>query len=248
MSAAFQKLRHDGFVSVFLRMHPLLNKGWAEVPEGLLLPHGETVVINLQDSPEEMWKQTRSGHRNEINRAKRDGQEFLWDREWTHIEDVSRLYLETMKRVGASDYYLFPLDYFHRLRTSLGDHGALATVRINGEIAAGAVFTECEGLAQYHLSGSDLRYRKQQPTKFLLHEVRRLGHESGWRQLHLGGGAGSSEDSLFRFKAGFSNSRARFESWRCILDPEAYRQHCEERGIGGEDSLEGFFPLYRKPI
>ena len=154
------------------------------------------------------------------------------------LPDVAQLYLQTMKRIDAADYYLFERDYFERLRDALGERGMLATVHIDGEAAAGAVFTEIDGLAQYHLSGSDARFRKQQPTKLLLHEMRQHGHRAGWRALHLGGGAGASEDSLFRFKAGFSSGRARFHTWRAVLDQDAYRRALGRRGQSGIDAAD----------
>ena len=244
---ALEMLRERGCIALFLRMHPLLNSGIPPLPGGQLQAHGETVVIDLRCTPEEMWKQTRSGHRNEINRALRAGHTFTLDPEWKSIERVAELYLQTMQRVGATDYYLFKLPYFERLRDALGPHGMLATVEIENVIAAGAVFTVCDGLAQYHLSGSDADFRKQQPTKLLLHQTRLHGHHAGWHSLHLGGGAGASEDSLFRFKAGFSAGRARFQSWRAVLNESEYLRCCSERGLSWAGELDGYFPLYRSP-
>ena len=250
LSAALEALRLRGVISIFVRLHPILNEGMTAAADGEVIAHGETVVVNLRESPEEMWKQTRSGHRNEINRAVRAEHQFTLDTEWRMLPDVAQLYLQTMKRIDAADYYLFERDYFERLRDALGERGMLATVHIDGEAAAGAVFTEIDGLAQYHLSGSDARFRKQQPTKLLLHEMRQHGHRAGWRALHLGGGAGASEDSLFRFKAGFSSGRARFHTWRAVLDQDAYRRALGRRGQSGIDAadLGGFFPRYRAPV
>ena len=249
VTAAVAALEARGVISVFVRLHPIINAGLPTVPTGEIVAHGETVVVDLRLTPEEMWKQTRSGHRNEINRALRAGHEFRLDREWRDIQEVARLYLQTMERIGAADYYLFDLNYFESLCGALGEGGMLATVRIDGEVAAGAVFTEIDGLAQYHLSGSDVRFRKQQPTKLLLHELRLHGHRTGWRALHLGGGAGASEDSLFRFKAGFSSGRARFRTWRLVIDQRAYRREVERRGVLVDEPLDlrGFFPSYRAP-
>ena len=65
----------------------------------------------------------------------------------------------------------------------------------------------------------------------------------GARWMHLGGGVGGAEDSLFRFKAGFSPRRHRFETWRWIVDPHAYERRCRHANVGADES---FFPAYRR--
>jgi hypothetical protein len=64
--------------------------------------------------------------------------------------------------------------------------------------------------------------------------------------LHLGGGRGGAEDSLFRFKAGFSDRRHAFATWRWVVRPEAYERLCAaRRAAGGPEPPAGFFPAYR---
>jgi hypothetical protein len=83
--------------------------------------------------------------------------------------------------------------------------------------------------------------------------VRRWGRERGDRVLHLGGGRGGREDSLFAFKSRFSKRRHPFYTGRWILDPQAYRelvagrQRLLERS-GRRVAGTGWFPLYRAPL
>jgi hypothetical protein len=70
----------------------------------------------------------------------------------------------------------------------------------------------------------------------------------GNRALHLGGGLGGGEDSLFRFKAGFSKCRARFTTLRWVFDTEANdRIESVWRKVHATDTFEpDFFPRYRQ--
>lgn len=241
-------LAEEGCVSCFVRLHPLLNEGVVEHLPGVAQQHGETVVVDLSLDPDEHWRQTRSGHRNEINKAIRKGHVARVTNEDAAFERFVLIYRETMKRVGAAAYYDFDDAYFGAMRDALGPRLALCVVEIDGEIAAGGLFTESCRIVQYHLSGTDERFLRERPNKLMLHHVRRWAADRGNRWFHLGGGVGGGEDNLFRFKAGFSSGRRAFYTWRLQTKPGAYRRLAAQRHADGAclDS-HGFFPDYRRP-
>lgn len=242
--------RH-GIASCFVRLHPILTTHLDALAEvGTVIRHGETVTIDLTLPAEELWRQTRSGHRSEINRARRAGHVAEMVDGDDAFEAFEAIYQETMERLGASDYYRFDRMYFQELRDRLCNLLHLGVVRIDGDIAAAALFTEIHGIVQYHLSGVRGEYLRHQPTKLLLDYARSWAKSRGNRVLHLGGGLGGRADSLFAFKAGFSHGRAPFHTWRIITDQEAYSRLTAdwERQHGVEaDDMQGFFPAYRKP-
>ena len=68
--------------------------------------------------------------------------------------------------------------------------------------------------------------------------------------MHLGGGVGAAEDSLFNFKAGFSQKRHAFSCWKWVVNEGAYdeiassvREH--QRLAGLRPSASNYFPAYR---
>jgi len=75
---------------------------------------------------------------------------------------------------------------------------------------------------------------------------------SGYRRYHLGGGVTSkADDSLLRFKAGFSDLRAPLYTYFCVRDRAVYDRLCErkkayERETAGTESASSFLPLYRR--
>jgi hypothetical protein len=68
--------------------------------------------------------------------------------------------------------------------------------------------------------------------------------EKNEKWLHLGGGAGGNDDSLFQFKAQFSDLRFIFKTWRYVHNKETYTQLVSEKH---PDIIpkSSFFPLYR---
>ncbi|MGI9648350.1 MAG: GNAT family N-acetyltransferase, partial [Acidimicrobiia bacterium] len=119
----------------------------------------------------------------------------------------------------------------------------LAVVRVGGEIACAGIFSEVSGVVEYHLGGTAEAHRKLGPTRLLFHHMTRWAKSRGNRTLHLGGGVGAAEDSLFHFKSGFSPNRATFQSWRVVCDPVVVASASAAAGPAGSD---GFFPPYRR--
>jgi hypothetical protein len=69
------------------------------------------------------------------------------------------------------------------------------------------------------------------------------GNSNGYKSLHLGGGVGSKEDSLYKFKSAFNrNETNRFCIGKKIFNEDDYLKLVSLRGA---DSNGSFFPQYR---
>ena len=246
-------------VTAFLRLHPLLGlprDGWLEVMDEeriVRVEHGQTVFVDLTLDETEQWSQVRSRLRSQIRKLVREGFSVSWN-DWSRYGMFLSIYEQTMRQVAASDRYFFGADYFYGLKAALGDRlhlGLVETPGGTGEIAAAAVFTEGDGLVEYHLGGTSDDWRRAGPSRLLFDAARRfVGGEGGRgnRALHLGGGLGGGEDSLFRFKTGFSSCRARFATLRWTFDLDANRQiESIWRKVHRVDIFDpDFFPRYRQ--
>lgn len=242
--------RKSRILTAFLRFHPLFPFPYEHVKDlGELVCHGQTVTIDLNQSNEEIWRQTRKNHKSGINKLLREGFEATID-DWNLFDDFKRLYRETMQRVGAGNYYFFSDDYFDGLRKALGEKIRLVCVLApTGEVATAGLFSSYQGLVQFHLAGTCEKYLDAAPTKLMFDFVRRLGKDEGARVFHLGGGIGGRADALYHFKAGFSRDRKDFFTFRLVLDPGEYAKLCRVLPVShdAESPEDIFFPLYRKP-
>jgi hypothetical protein len=245
--AALNSLGEAGCVSLFLRMHPGLNARWPDLTVQTVVGFrsSETVYIDLTRSDRRIWSDMASGHRNEINRAGRRGYSVVHDHEAAYLHDFARLYRADMARLRAHPYYYFDDEYFQDIREALGADLGIVVVLYEGNVAGGALFTSRGGWLQYHLSAADPVHRSASPAKLVIDAQRRRGQELGYRFLHLGGGRGGANDSLFRFKAGFSSSRLTFRAAGVVLRPRDYADLVGEREPGDVATQEARFPAYR---
>lgn len=236
-----------GLVSVFVRNHPLLSpvpdSNWSRTEN---VRHGRVVYVDLAEEMAAIHAQRRSGVEADVRSLRKAGFQAVVD-DWDHHERFVELYRETMRRVGADEYYLFEDEYFRGLRDALGPELHLCSVLApDGRVAAAGLFMERDGLVQYHLSASDSDFRKLAPSKLMLDHMIGWAKERGGTHFHLGGGLGGKEDSLFRFKAGWSDHRRPFHTLRVVPDEARYRSVLKQAGVTEPPSRTGFFPAYRK--
>jgi hypothetical protein len=129
----------------------------------------------------------------------------------------------------------------------LGEHVHLWTVRTGPAVIAGAVFTECNGIVQYHLGGTLNDALPSNPLKVLFWRATTWFKERGNWWLNLGGGFGGAQDSLMHFKRGFSNRTFPLYTRRVVLNTETYDDLVTRAGHKKDPgtSAMSFFPAYR---
>jgi hypothetical protein len=246
-------LRDKGVCSAFFRLHPILNEDFHEIyPPDICQITGETVSVNLKLSEEEIWQQTRSDHRKDINRNKRAGFIAKIVPFAQHINEFIEIYEETMDRTGAAKSYYFGSHFFQELLI-LEKFLHLGMVEIDGCIASACLITECCGIVQTYLGGTRNQFLKQTPDKLLFDYVRFWAKERGNEVFHLGGGVGGAKDGVYNFKAGFSKQRHSFATLRLTIDENKYHYLTELRAKALNKPVEtllqsNFFPAYRASI
>ena len=240
-SSLRRALEDRGVVSVFSRLHPLRDRrGWIE-GLGTLESSGRTLAVPLTGrSEDDVQSGYRGSHRREIARLRNNG--YAVQSEAESVDAFHDLYAAAMARLGAGSRYTFSPTH---LRMLIDDGGMnLLVVRRGAEVAAAGLFTRGELGSHYFLSGTHPEHRKLAPSKLLVHAGCCWARQRGAAWMHLGGGVGGAQDSLFRFKAGFGAQSHAFHTWRWVVDPDRYRWHCAR--VGAENSSD-FFPAYRRP-
>lgn len=247
-------LRAKQVCSIFLRLHPILNRDFNK----FYSPHickvnGETISINLKLSVSEIWQQTKPNQRNAINKCKRAGLTARMVSFKQYLNEFVSIYQETMERVKAKKhYYSFDYDYFLHLTDAIGDKLHLCIVEQNEEIACAGLYTECCGIVQSTLGGTKTKFIKQSPSSLETDYARFWAKERGNEVLHLGGGVGGFQDSVYFFKAGFSKQKHTFLTLRIITNENQYfnlaNLHAKSLNADVTKLLESdFFPVYRCP-
>lgn len=154
------------------------------------------------------------------------------------LDGFTRVYTETMERTGASEHYFFDAEYFRGLLGSGMAWLALAEDG-DGEIAAGSLVVNSDGLLHYYLSGTGDSHLSDSPMKSVLSAL--VGFSADRETaLNLGGGI-TPGDRLEEFKRGFGNREVQWYTQEIVCDPDAYRELSEGKEAGE------YFPAYRAP-
>lgn len=230
-------------VSVFLRLHPILD-ACADVlgRPWTVVEHGHTLGVELDQSPDSWEASLRRSVRYDLRRLRSSGFLVRVDA-WQYFSAFVRHYRGTMERLGVEETDRLSLRHLESLRKVLGSRLHLLTVLSpDGLPAASALFVHTGDIVEYYLSGSDDAFRTAAPTKLAIAHMVRWAYDCGCRLVHLGGGTAS----LRFFKSGFANTSFPFRTARLVLDEEAYEAACRE--VHGEEWVRddtAFFPAYR---
>lgn len=238
-------LKEMDVVSVFSRLHPLMNQEELLKNIGDVVSLGETVSIDLTLSLEKQRSQYRKRLKSRINKLKRSNLYIYQDEDYKYIDEFIELYHENMERVNAESMYFFDREYFENLFLSDDMDARLFFVKEDDKFICGGIFVYTNGIIQYHLSGTKFESIKKSPLELLIDHIRITGTEQGFTNLHLGGGVGSQDDSLFHFKAGFSNDRNTFKVWKYIVNEEVYNNLKNE--FENKEDVS-YFPIYRPNV
>lgn len=242
-------LKNHHVNSVFFRFHPVLDN--AKDNEGIVnvIPLGKTIALDLS-SPEVIWENIISKNRNMIRKAEKVGVEIHHSDNPVLFKTFKEIYDETMRGDNAEEYYFFATKFYDSIANDLKGSYEIFYATHEGKIISIAIMIFSNNQLHYHLSGSLREYRSLAPSNLLLYKAGLWGQERGFQTFHLGGGVGSGEDPLYKFKASFNrNSNYRFAIGKTIIDETAYNELLHLRGFSEEEMSQiGYFPQYRAQI
>ena len=140
--------------------------------------------------------------------------------------------------------YYFDDYYFKVLAKSesFNTETLLAIDNESGQTVGASMFIYKNAVIHYHLSGTRGDSLHMMPTKLLIDEMRLKASQLGLSHFNLGGGLGSADDSLLRFKSSFSKNLMDFHVWKLIVLPDVYKTLTNGVHRSGEVD---FFPSYR---
>lgn len=236
----------EGYVSSFLRLHPIYNKiSYSNPPAITQFFHGQTVSINLNIPLNSLRKSYSKNHRRDLNHLIRNGFRTSIN-EWHQLPDFIKIYFETMKRNKAKHRYFFNDHYFKELRKLLKDKLILFMIQDKiGQQTAGGLFSLVNGLAQFLLGGTNDDFVKESPSKLMMDSAIEYFKEKGAHTIHLGGGfENDCSDGLFRFKEGFGNQYHTFSTLRFINRIDIYNKLLENNYLCLQQ-FGNYFPKYR---
>ena len=240
-------MKEESIVCNFVRYHPVLANAVPMKVVSEVIDLGKTVAFHL-DSPEVIWQNIVPKNRNMIRKAEKNGIEIHHAADMDLFKDFVQIYNATMDKDNAEEYYYFSDEFYKSIHEDLNRHYEMFYATYEGKIIAMSIMLFANKQMHYHLSGSVLEYRNLAPSNLLLYKAALWGCEHGYKTFHLGGGVGSGEDNLYKFKAAFNReSDYQFSIAKMIFDQDKYDALVAARSeYDAEFNKESnFFPLYR---
>lgn len=235
-------IKNNGIVSEFVRFHPMIKNHLKSGNFYDVVKLGEVVHMDLS-SKDAIWNNLTSKNRNMIRKAVKNGIEIHIGNALENYEQFRKIYNETMQRDEAEDYYFFGEEFYNSICNDLNENAKVFWAQKDGKTIASSIMIFANDKLNYHLSGSLREYATYAPTNLLLYTAALWGLENGYKTLYLGGGVGSGEDSLFKFKKAFYKGELNhFYIGKKIYNKDKYEMLTNLRK---DIKNSGFFPMYR---
>jgi len=183
----------------FIRFHPYMqNQDFA--PPGMEVKENRQTCSVRLISDLDLDEKQSSKHRYEVRHAESLGMKATKVPLADYMKPFRLMYCDTMRDLGAKQYYLFSKRYFDYLKDELADSAHLFFVHhADGSPACAGLFLQHRRMLHYHLSGN--MGKSPGCMNLLLDAAARWGMRNGCLRLHLGGGrTAEPNDSLYLFK------------------------------------------------
>ncbi len=227
-------------VSEFVRFHPVYSN--PEYFNNLFETEhiNDIVLVDLNKGLDQIWADFSKNTKRYIRKGQKEFENVIVKKNPSNkeLKLFQSLYIETMKKNKASERYFFNFEF-------IKDHFDLLNARLiycedfSGELGSAAIILESPNSISYHLGASNYKF-KNSPLRLILWESIKFGKDKGYEFFNLGGGL-KKNDSLFKFKSGFSNITSKFYIGKIIFNKNIYKSL-----VTPETSEEvNFFPIYR---
>jgi hypothetical protein len=232
-------MKNNGFIAGLIRFHPLLNNQLLLKDCATLFFNRNTVGVDLSQDIDTIWhEQIHTKHRNSIRKAEKSGLKYFVDFEFKHYNEFKQLYVKTMEKNHADKFYFFDNTYFETFKNTFKENSFLGHVVFEDTIISSSMFFFSKDYAHYHLSGSNEDFLTLNPNSLLIFKTIEYFKNMNKKILHLGGGSDQSvENSLYRFKARFSNKQYDFYMGEIIFNPDLYDKICKNWAEADSDKV-----------
>ena len=239
-------LKHN-VVSEFVRFHPMRKNHEVVSSNYDVVQLGEVVAINLT-SPDIIWSNFSGTCRNRVRKSIK-GNVRVYHGSFPEIYDkFQSIYNQTMDNDNAVDYYYFTSQFYESIMNDLAENVEVFYSQVSdGKIVAVAIMLTANGIMNYHLGGSLRDYSKVAPMNQLFYKAALWGSANGFHTLYLGGGVGSGDDNLLRFKKNFYRGElSRFYIGKKVFNDGIYQNLLDIRKNNCTQIVNtSFFPAYR---
>lgn len=212
----------NGVICGFERIHPVLkDQRWIETCDRVL-DVGETVIVDLTPDPDDLLAGFKHAARKAARKAIKSGVTVHVEENVQSLADFLRIYVGTMDRRDAGDFYYFPEHFFAEIFPALQGQAVYYYAVHQDRIVSCELVLVSDTFGHSFLGGTDRAAMEVAPNNLLKFEIMKDLRARGCRQFILGGGS-QPGDGIFKYKLAFAPDGARPSIvGGHIYDPTAY--------------------------
>nr|WP_235318413.1 GNAT family N-acetyltransferase [Planococcus sp. CAU13] len=236
--------RQENIVSEFVRFHPVLGNVSDFKGSYDTVFMRNTIQTCLTSTDDPLMSEYSPSVRKYIRKALQLGIRYKVTVNPGSLDKFRELYLGTMSRNQASEFYYFDEEYFNQCLKLLGPHLVVVEVTWQGNLIAMSLNFVSGDLLHVHLTGSLSEYHHLYAPNMLQYALLCWGMENGIRLIHHGGGrTNDPEDKLYLYKKKYGRVKElEYHVGKKIWNRSVYDLLCREAGV--ENTV--FFPAYRQ--
>ena len=236
----------NNIISEFARLNPFIENQIpvSQFSQGITEKLGQIIYVDLGLPENELFDSMVRGHRRHYRRALDNSLEFRTECQEDDAQNFFNIYTQTMRRTKADNKYYFSQAFFDFSLHKLGDAIKFWRIIYQHEIISGWLVMRYDDLAYAWLSGNKEEYFNLFPTNYLVFQTMLQLKKEGCKTFILGGGKSVKNDTVFRFKEGFSPLKKDYFIYKKVHSPQAYDKLVQLQGEIGETAAN-YFPKYR---
>jgi hypothetical protein len=209
----------NGVITEFTRLHPFLHtlEMLSQIVQITSVLSG--IYVDLRQGYEAARKEYRKGHRSAVQKAAREGATFqIVEADQPHLAAFTRHYAETMQRHGTKNVDLKPPEFFQALFMRMENRALLVESYMGESLVSSSIFLNDFPCLWYYYSSSVPELLKTNAHTYAMDRMIAWGAENNYEYMLLGGGSGAykPDDSLYKFKTGFSHREAKGHQMRKV--------------------------------
>lgn len=232
--------RENSVVCTFFRFHPLLKNVERMEPFISTRRVGVTFGWDLTGDKDPVTGISKA-HKRKYRKAIREGLEARITVKPDDLDTFRDVYMQTMERLSARDFYRFSDDYWESLQEQIGDNIVLVEAIYQDEVVASALFLTGQSYIHYHLAATADLGRTLGASVFCNISAALWAKEKGYLYEHMGGGPGGESSTLLNWKHSFDPVATLNPLYvgGLVHDEEAYA------ALSVESMDKDFFPPWR---
>ncbi|MCM3610481.1 GNAT family N-acetyltransferase [Planococcus sp. MERTA32b] len=237
----------ENVVSEFIRFHPVLRNAedFREFYDTVFMR--PTIQTRIAATEDPLMSEYTPSVRRYIRKALKEGVEYKVYVNPVNLDKFQELYLRTMERNKADEYYYFDEEYFSKCLSLLRPQLVVVEVSFQQTVIAMSLNFVSDGLLHVHLAGSLENYHHLYAPNILQYALLQWGMENNIRLIHHGGGrTNDPDDKLYLYKKKYGRAQElEFHIGRRIWNTEIYWRLCREVDM---ETGSSFFPAYRQNL